>query len=157
MQKISLWLGVLAASLLSASVYAGDIQVDKASVRASAPGQTTAMGDFSITSAQAGSLVGVSTPAAQRVELHMMMHDQGMMMMHEVPAIDLPAGKTVDLRASSYHLMLIDLKEPIKEGMNVPMTLIVKLANKKIIKVDISATVRPMIATEGGEHMHMHH
>ncbi|MGB8516655.1 MAG: copper chaperone PCu(A)C [Gallionella sp.] len=157
MQKISLYWVALVASLLSVCAYAGDIQVDNAFVHATAPGQTTAMGDFSITSPQAASLVGVSTPAAQSVELHMMMHDKGMMMMHEVDAIDLPAGKTVDLRTGGYHLMLIGLKNPIKEETTVPLTLLIQLANKKIIKVDIAAKVKPLIATDGGDHMHMHY
>ncbi len=157
MQKFSLFLLALAASLLSVSVYAGEVQIDSASVRATAPGQQTAMGDLSITSKQIALLVGVSTPAAQSVELHLMSHDNGMMKMREVKEIPLPAGRAVKLGEEGYHLMLIGVKDPIKEGATVPLTLSIQLANKKIIKIETTASVKPLIVIDGDEHMHMHH
>ena len=157
MQKLGLWLAATAAILLSASVYAGDIQVEAASVRATAPGQQTAMGDLSITSKKIALLVGVTTPVAQSVELHLMSHDNGMMKMREVKAVPLPAGRVVNLSQEGYHLMLMNLKEPIKEGATVPLTLVIQLADKKTIKLETTATVKPLIVIDANEHMHMHH
>lgn len=157
MQKISLCLLALLASVLSLSVYAADIQVESASVRATAPGQQTAMGDLSITSKQIALLVGVTTPAAQSVELHLMSHENGMMKMRAVKEIALPAGRLVNLGAEGYHLMLINLKDAIKEGTTVPLKLTLKLENNQTMQIDTTATVKPLIALHDSEHDHLHH
>lgn len=161
MKKLTLWLVVAAASLSSASVYAGDIQIEKARVRATAPGQETAMVDLQVTSKQAASLVGASTPAAKSVELHRMTHDDGVMKMREVPAIQLPAGQVVDLGEAGFHLMLIGLKAPIKEGATLPLTLTFQLANKKTLKLETAAEVKPLVEIKADapadEHLHHHH
>lgn len=161
MRKSLLNLAVLAASLFSAVAVAGDIQVDRATVRATAPGQETAMGDLHIVSKQAAKLVAVSTPAAQSVELHHMSTEQGVMRMREVSSVALPAGQPVDLGASGYHLMLMGLKQPIQVGTTVPFRVTVQLTNKKTVQLDVSAEVTPMIAVggemSGHEHMHHHH
>lgn len=161
MKKSCLKLAVLAASLFSAVAFAGDIQIEKATVRATAPGQATAMGDLHIVSKHAAKLVAVSSPAAQSVELHHMSTDNGMMTMREVKDIELPAGKTVDLGESGYHLMLMGLNSPIKEGVTVPFSVTVQLANKKTVKLEVQAQVTPLIEIKDDmsehEHMHMHH
>jgi periplasmic copper chaperone A len=140
--------GLLAALVMSASVYAGDIQVENAWARATAPGQDAAGVDLTITSKQAATLIGVSSPASKTVELHSMTmtHDSGMMKMREVEAIELPAGKTVNLRDSGYHLMLTGLKAPLKAGEAVPLTLDIKVA-KRMVKIETKAEVRPLTAT----------
>jgi copper(I)-binding protein len=154
--------GLLAAMLLSASVHAGDIQVEGAWARATAPGQEAGMADVTITSKQAATLVGVSSPAAKTAELHTMTHENGMMKMREVESIELPAGKRVNLGEGGYHLMLIGLKAPLKAGESVPLTLNIKVANKKAVKVETKAEVKPMVETKAApsedEHMqHMQH
>ncbi|HEX5363024.1 MAG TPA: copper chaperone PCu(A)C [Gallionella sp.] len=149
--------GVLAGLLLSASLYAADVQVEGAWSRATAPGQDTAMVDMSLTSKQDATLVGLSSPACKGVELHSMTHEEGMMKMREVKELALPAGKRVSLGESGYHLMLIGLNAPLKAGEAVPLTLTVKLANKRIVKVEASAEVRPLLASAGQDGAHMHH
>lgn len=150
----------LGAMLLSASVYAGDIQVDGAWARATAPGQDAAMVDLTITSAKAASLVGFSSPVSKTAEMHSMTHDDGMMKMREVKAIDLPAGKHVALGESGYHLMLTGLTAPLKAGESVPLTLNVRTGNA-IVKMDVKAEVKPLAeaAAQHGMHdmHHMHH
>ena len=140
--------GFLAALLLSVCVYAGDIQVEKAWARATAPGQDAAGVDLTITSKQAATLVGVSSPACKSVELHSMTmtHDSGMMKMREVEAIELPAGKTVNLHDSGFHLMLTGLKAPLKAGEAVPLTLDFKVAKRRV-KIETKAEVRPLTIT----------
>ena len=141
--------GLLAALLMSASVYAGDIQVENAWARATAPGQDAAGVDLTITSKQAATLVGVSSAACKTVELHSMTSESGMMKMREVEAIELPAGKRVNLREGGYHLMLTGLKAPLKAGESVPLTLNIKVANKRMVKVETKAEVKPLTATRG--------
>jgi periplasmic copper chaperone A len=148
--------GLLATLLMSASVYAGDIQVENAWARATAPGQDAAGVDLTITSKQAATLVGVSSAASKTVELHSMTHDSGMMKMLEVEAIELPAGKRVNLSESGYHLMLTGLKAPLKAGESVPLALNIKVANKRIVKVETKAEVKPLTAPQQDNHQHNH-
>lgn len=158
MTKFNQGAGLLAALLLSAAAHAGDILIEGAWSRATAPGQNSGMADMTITSKHAATLVGVSSPAAKTVELHIMTHDDGMMKMREVKAIALPAGKNVNLGNSGYHLMLIGLKAPLKAGDFVPLTLSIKV-DKAIVKVEASAEVRPLTeaTTAAQEHEHHHH
>ena len=149
------WL--VTALLLSASVYAADIQVEGAWARATAPGQDSGMIDLSITSKQAASLVGVSSPAAGSVALHSMTHEGGMMKMNEVKSIELPAGKPVVLGLSGYHLMLNGLKAPLKAGESVPFTLNIKVVNKGVVKIEAKAEVKPLTGTAPKQDEHMHH
>lgn len=154
MYKSYRFAGLLAALLLSASVYAGDIQVEAAWSRATAPGQDAASLDLFITSKQPAILLGVSSPVSRTVEMHSMTHGDGMMKMREVKAIELPAGKRVSLGASGYHLMLVGLKAPLKAGENIPLTLTIKVANKRTVKVEARAEVKPLTATKDTMHDH---
>lgn len=153
--------GLLAALLLSANVYAGDVSAEGAWSRATAPGQDAAMVDVSIVSKQAATLVGFSSPACKTAELHSMTHEGGVMKMREVKEIALPAGKRVNLGESGYHLMLLGLKAPLKAGEDVPLTLNVRLANKRIVKIETKATIKPLTETKAapqdGGHMHHNH
>ncbi len=140
--------GLLAGLTLSANLYAGgEVQVANAWARATAPGQSAASVDLSITSKQAATLTGASSPVARSVELHSMSHQDGMMKMREVDTIELPPGKPVELGASGYHLMLSGLKTVLKPGDRIPLTLDIKLANKPQIQVLIQVEVKPLNAT----------
>jgi copper(I)-binding protein len=156
MTKLIRLCGLLGAMLFSFNVYAGDIQVEGAWARATAPGQDTAMVDLAITSAKGATLVGFSSPACKRPEMHSMAHDNGMMKMREVQAIELPAGRRVGLGESGYHLMLIDLQGPLKAGSSVPMTLNIRLADKSTVNVEVSAEVKQLTAPMGEHMQHMH-
>lgn len=149
------WL--VTALLLSAGVHAADIQVEGAWARATAPGQDSGMVDLRITSKQAASLVGVSSPAAGSVALHSMTHEGGMMKMREVKSLELPAGKPVDLGQGGYHLMLNGLKAPLKAGDSVPLTLNIKVANKTMVKIEAKAEVKPLAEAAMRQDEHMHH
>ena len=59
---------------------------------------------------------------AERIELHTHEMDGDTMMMREVERYDLPDGKVLTLEPMGYHIMLIGLKEPLKEGESFPMT-----------------------------------
>ncbi|MGC2047111.1 MAG: copper chaperone PCu(A)C [Gallionella sp.] len=161
MHKLYRFCGLLAVMLLSANVYAGDIQVEGAWSRATAPGQDAASVDLSITSKQSARLLGVSSTASRTVEMHSMTHENGMMKMREVKEIKLPAGRRINLGESGYHLMLIGLKAPLKAGEKIPLTLTIKLTNNRTVKVEAKAEVKPLTATKAPsqmdkhEHMHM--
>lgn len=152
-------LGCAGAMLLSGSIYAGDIQIENAWARATAPGQDSAMVDLSITSKQAATLVSLSSTASRTVELHSMTHENGMMKMREVKTLELPAGKPASLGALGYHLMLIGLSAPLKAGETVPLTLGIKVDDQPVLKVEAKAVVKPLTTTmpHGNEHMQHRH
>jgi hypothetical protein len=54
------------------------------------------------------------------VEVHEMKMEGDVMKMRAIPALDLPAGKTVELKPGGYHVMLMDLKAPLAKGSSVP-------------------------------------
>ncbi len=99
------------------------VEVSQAWVRATVPGQKGTGGFMRLTAKSATRLVGVSTPAAGIAEVHEMKMDGDVMTMRAVPALELPAGKTVELTPGGYHLMLMDLKAPLALNTTVPMTL----------------------------------
>jgi hypothetical protein len=97
-----------------------------------------------LTSAGGGKLVAVSSPLAGIVEIHEMAMDGNVMKMRAVPVLDLPAGKTVELKPGGYHVMLIDLKKELKAGDTVPLTLVVEGADKKRETIEVKAVVKPL-------------
>jgi copper(I)-binding protein len=119
-----------------------------------APGQKVAGAFMQLQSAKAVRLVGVSTPVAGRAELHQMAMENNTMRMRQVDAIDLPAGKPVNLASGGYHVMLFDLKRQLKEGETVPVTLVVQDAANKRSSVTVEAQVKPLtyVAPAAGHH-----
>ncbi|MBI5436538.1 MAG: copper chaperone PCu(A)C [Nitrosomonadales bacterium] len=121
--------------------------------RATAPGQDGAALQFSITSKQEAQLVAIYSPVAGAAEMHSMTHDNGVMKMHAIEFLPLPAGKTDDLGASGNHVMLLNLKKPIKAGESVPFTVTVQFADKHKATVKAEAEVKPLtISHEPGHH-----
>lgn len=132
---------------LSFAAQAADVEVSQAWTRATAPGQDSAMVQAIITSKQAAQLVGVSCDCARTAELHSMVHEGGMMKMRQVEAIDLPAGEAVDLGAAGYHLMLMGLKQQIKEGKQIQLTLTLRYMNGKTANVKFKAPAKALNAS----------
>ena len=145
----------IAALLCAAQVWAGDVAVSGAWTRATAPGQESAAMQFSITSKQEAQLVAISSPVAGAVELHRMTHDNGVMRMHAIESLPLPAGKAVDLGASDIHVMLLNLKKPVTAGDSIPFTVTVQFADKHKTTVQANAEVKPLTDNHD-EHEHHH-
>jgi copper(I)-binding protein len=126
-------------------------------VRATVPAQS-ATGAFMQLNATKGSrLVEARSPVAGVVEIHEMAMVDNVMKMRAVPGIDLPAGKAVDLKPGGYHVMLMDLKQQIKEGDAVPITLVVEGSDKKRSTIEIKAPARPLASASGGAPGPMQH
>jgi len=100
------------------------VQVKDAWVRATVPGQQGSGAFMKLTSAMATRLVGASSPVAGVAEVHEMKMDGDIMKMRRVAGLELPAGKTVELKSGAYHLMLMDLKQTLVAGSTVPVTLL---------------------------------
>ena len=99
-------------------------------------------------------LVRASTPMASRVEIHTMNLDaQGVMRMREIDGVALAPKAKVQMKpGGGLHLMLIGLKEPLKEDATFPMTLEFERAGKVEVKV-IVGQPKPARGAASG-HMH---
>jgi hypothetical protein len=140
-------------ALITAPVMA-DITVKDPWVRATVPQQKATGAFMQITAPKAARLVEASSPVAGVTEIHEMTMDNDIMRMRAVPGIDLPAGKAVELKPGGYHVMLMDLKAPITEGQDVPVTLVIEGADKKRETVVIKATARALGASGAMDHKH---
>ena len=96
-------------------------------------------------------LIGASSPAAGRAELHTHIHDKGVMRMRKLPGIDLTPGASVTFRPGGYHVMLMGLKAPLREGATFPLTLRFQKAASKTITVKVMG-----IGAMGGGASHGH-
>ena len=113
-----------AAMTAPASLYGAEgVKVANAWVRAPVAGQKTAAAYLELTSDRNVALVAAGSPAAGRVEMHSTTMDGGVMRMRALPRIELPAGKTVKLAPGGTHLMLLELKQPLKAGDKLPLVL----------------------------------
>ena len=131
-----------AVALLTTPALADTVKVDAPWVRATAPGQKVAGGFMTLTADADMVLVGGSSPVSKHFELHYMKMENGVMEMRQMKEIPLPKGKAVSLEPGGLHVMFIDLKQPIREGRKVPMTLVVKGADGKEQKLPVEAEVR---------------
>ncbi len=104
---------------------ADDVTVTRAWARATVPGQPVAAAYLDISSAQGAVLTGVRSDAAGAVQMHSMRDDRGVMRMRELGRLELPAGQTVRLAPSGSHLMLLDLKRPLRTGDRIALDLTV--------------------------------
>ena len=114
-------------------------------VRGTVAGQK-ATGMFGqIVSTSGGKLVSASSPVAGVVEVHEMVMDGNVMKMRAVIGLDLPAGKAVELKPGGYHLMLMDLKSPLKVGEKIPVKLRFERAGE--VEVLLQVETKPASAT----------
>jgi len=116
---------LLFAALFAASAAQAQVTVEKPWVRATAPGARVGGGYLMIRNAGAAAdrLVGASSPAAARVELHVHIKEGEVMKMREVRAFDVPARGSFELKPGGAHLMFTELKRPFKQGESVPVKL----------------------------------
>ena len=142
---------IITAILLSTQAFAGEVTIDEAWSRASAPGQENGFAGMVITSKKDARLIAVSTPAASSAEIHTMTMDNGVMKMRQLEDLPLPASQAVKLGPGGDHLMLIGLLTPLKAGDNISLTLTVQFADKRTEKINVKALIKPLT---GGMHEH---
>jgi copper(I)-binding protein len=118
--------------------------VKDAWVRGTVEQQKSTGAFMQITSAQGGKLVGVQSPVAGVVEIHEMSMQGNVMNMHAIPDLALPAGKSVELKPGGYHVMLMDLKQTMKAGEVVSLTLVVEGKDGKRETIEVKAPVRAL-------------
>jgi copper(I)-binding protein len=135
---------VLIAALVVATSAHAQLTVSDPWVRATVPQQKATGAFMLLTSAKDSRLVQVSSPVAGTVEIHQMEMADQMMRMRPVDGLDLPAGKSVNLASGGYHIMLMNLKQQLKDGDTVPVTLLIEGKDKKRDSVTVKMPVKPI-------------
>jgi copper(I)-binding protein len=155
-----------AASLLGAAMAApaqdAAVKVEGAWARASVQGQKASGAFMKLTARDNLRLVSASSPVAGVTEVHEMKMEGDVMKMRAIAGLNLPAGKTVELKPGGYHVMLLDLKAPLAKDSSVPLTLVFKDAKGAESRVQLQVPVGLAApgATAGampmgsGEHKH---
>lgn len=136
---------VLAASLFAVharaeDIKAGDLVISQAWSRATPNGAKIAGGYLTIENRGAAPdrLIGGSGDIAGKVEVHEMSMNNGVMTMRPLDkGLAIEPGKTVKLAPGGYHLMMFDLKGPLKQGEKVPVTLQFEKAGKVNLSLDV--------------------
>jgi periplasmic copper chaperone A len=110
----------LAAGAAAAQEFkAGALEIDQPWSQATPKGAKVAAGYLTIknTGTEPDRLVGVTSPAAGKSEIHEMSMDKGVMKMRPVPGgVEIKPGETVELKPGSFHIMMTGLKNPIERG-----------------------------------------
>ncbi len=151
---------ILAAASIAilASTANAQVTVKDAWVRATVPQQQATGAFMQLSAAKDSKLVSASSPLTPVVEVHEMAMQDNVMRMRQIPAVELPAGKAVDLKPGGYHVMLLDLKQQVKEGDTVPITLVFEGKDGKRESMEIKAPVRALNAAAKpaahGDHKH---
>ena len=131
---------IAGASARAEEVKAGDLVISQAWTRATPNGAKIGTGYFTIENkgTTADKLVGVSGEVSDKIEVHEMSMNNGVMKMRPVDGgLTIEPGKTVKLAPSGYHLMIMDLKSPLKQGGKVPVTLEFEKAGKVAVMLDV--------------------
>jgi hypothetical protein len=142
-------IGFLAAALIAwlanapvraEEVKAGDLVITQAWTRATPGGAKTGGGFLTIENkgSAADKLISASADAAGKVEVHEMAVNDGVMKMRPVEGgLTVGPGKTVKLAPGGYHLMIMNLKSPLKQGEKLPITLQFEKAGKVTVTLDV--------------------
>ena len=159
---LSRWTLAIPLAALSAFTFAhdssvGDIRIVHTFATPSLAGSSNGAAYFATlenTGDKSDRLLRASTPVAASVEMHTMgMDPQGVMRMREIDGIALAPKASIKMRPGmGFHLMLIGLRQPLKEGATFPMTLTFEHAGKVEVKVVVQTPRAD--AASGAMHMH---
>jgi copper(I)-binding protein len=128
----------------SPNVSVGTLLIENAFTRPTPAGATVAVGYMTIINAGSAPdrLVSVDSDISAKTEIHEMKMQNGVMEMRELPdGIEIPAGETVALSPGGYHIMFMDIKQPVKAGDIVHATLGFENAGKIDIGFRAAASI----------------
>ena len=122
------------------------VQVSEAWVRETAPGQSIGAAYMHIRSRDDLTLIGVTSTASRAAELHQMSMKGDLMQMREVRTIKVAPGTGAALQPGGTHIMLVDIKRPLKAGDAVALRLTFRRADGSTFVLRVTAPVRPITA-----------
>lgn len=123
----------LVFTLAAFGAYAQDaVKITAPWARATPGGAKNGAAYMTLESASPDALVAVSSPVADRLELHTHVQDSGIMKMMPVEQVTLDPGKPVELKPGGIHVMMMGLKRPLKEGDTFPLTLTFKSGKREV-------------------------
>jgi copper(I)-binding protein len=134
-------------------VKAGDLIISQGWSRATPGGAKIGAGYFTIANkgSSADKLVSVSGDIAGKIDVHEMAMTDGVMTMRPLEqGLTIDPGKTVTLAPGGYHLMLTDLKKPLKQGDTVPLTLEFEKAGKVAVTLEVQGVGAKGPGGDGG-------
>ncbi|MDU6239587.1 MAG: copper chaperone PCu(A)C [Bradyrhizobium sp.] len=143
----------------AADVKAGDLVITQPWSRATPGGAKTGAGYLTIENKGGAPdrLVAGSGDVAGRIEVHEMAVNNGVMTMRPLEkGLVIEPGKTVALAPGGYHLMLMELKSPLKQGDKLPVTLEFEKAGKVAVTLEVQAVGAKGPGGEGGSMMKQH-
>jgi len=150
--------GLLAAPARAEDIKAGDLVISQAWSRATPGGAKTGGGFLTIENKGSAPdrLIAVSGDFAGKIEIHEMAIKDGVMTMRPLESgLAIEPGKTVKLSPGRYHLMMMDLKGPLKQGDKLPVTLEFEKAGKVAVSLDVQGVGAPGPAASSGGKMEM--
>ena len=152
MKKIS----VLLVVLLAAAAYAQDPKVGAITIghpwARATPGavkNSAAFMEFD-NKGTADKLISVTGDIAKDIQIHSMITEAGVMKMREIKSLDIPANGKAELKPGGFHVMLIGLKDGLKEGATFQL----KLKFEKAGEVTVQVTAEKPGAQDHAEHKH---
>lgn len=102
-------------------------------------------------------LIGASSPLSDRVELHTHLHEDGVMKMRQLKdGIIIAPGETISFKPAGNHVMLMGMKEKLKEGATYPLKLLFKDESEEALKVTIKWKVKNKNPDMRGSHNDEH-
>jgi periplasmic copper chaperone A len=149
-----LWvlLGVSSTALASDST--AKVRIDRAWARATPPGVQVGAAYAVISNrGEADRLIAVESTVSERVEIHGTSQSDGRMQMRPIASLEVPASGRVAFEPSGSHLMLVNLKQPLREGTPLSMTFVFEKSGR----VSVQVPVAPMGSTQAPASNHDHH
>ena len=134
----------------------GKLTIGEGWVRAVPPVSDNTAAYFTISNGtkQDDTVLHVSSAAAEHAELHtVIVEPDGARRMQKMPHVTVKAGSELELKPGGYHLMLIGLKKPLKEGDKVSIEMIFQRAGKQKIQLPVAMGG----GQEAADHHHHHH
>jgi len=135
---------------------AADIQVTDAWSRPTPPGIEVGVAYFVINNrGKDDRLVGASSPAAGRAELHISQMEGGVMKMRHWGAVEVRSGVPAPFAPNGRHVMLTGLKQPLKAGDVFPLVLNFANAGPIRVQVHVRGTAGTGVGAHGADHSKM--
>ena len=136
--------------MLSINSFASELLISNQHVRATPPHSKNSAAFLTITNKTNNKikLISATSDIAERVELHTHIKADGMMKMRQVKEIPIAANDSVSLQPGGYHVMFLGLKNNLKVGQIVNITLY--FSNND--KVNIDAPVQKINMSHKKEH-----